>query len=306
MKVLYYYTFLYFISIHLKYYLAKSKLLFSNLQSNNRFKIKKKLNFDLLNKLKGGATLDQTTNEVEKIYTGNITVIVATSFGSSYLDKSKRLSISRNTTILELKQLLSTKFPGSPPVQLQKLFYGLQSLKNADKIGNVTSAPQIPILLDMISGTSSYNTVLSVSQAIEAYVSLIIHQTYLSSVSQKIFSSRHILSPDSLNNEENSNENNIDSVTYRELFDVINRTVYNQYGAEIADALEREKEPEVVSPDTASWRQTSQNEIDKNPLTEAFVKQFDTNKQVALGLAYYSVILVVNIIISTSKYKILS
>ena len=40
------------------------------------------------------------------------TVLVSTSFGSSFLDKRKRLTINRNATVSELKTLIREKFPG--------------------------------------------------------------------------------------------------------------------------------------------------------------------------------------------------
>lgn len=283
-------------------------------------------------KIKGGATAlseilksngdinnnakSTSSEEVVPNLTGNVTVTVTTSIGSSFLDKIKRLSISRNASILELKQSIRDKFPGNPPMQLQRLFYGFRILGNhSQKVGELTTSPQVPILLDMLSGTSGYNKTMSISQAVEAYVAVQVHHTYLSLAMQKVFNSRETITENELkpsstttttttegavtgattssSPEQQTEQNKLESLTLREIFDVVNRSVYEQYGEEIALALEREKEPEMIAGDTIAWRRGSALS-ERNPLQSAWAKQFDTNKQVALALVYYSVILVVS------------
>ena len=229
--------------------------------------------------------------------TGNATCIITTSLGSSFLDKTKKISIQRNSSVSQLKALIHDKFPGSPPVILQKVFYGFRALNNTEIIGNITSSNQIPILLDMISGTGGYNKTMSISQAIEAYVSVIVHQTYLSSTMKKVFDQKDHVS-DSSSTTSNEDNNRIETLSYREMFDMLNQTFYEQHHDEIMAALEKEKEPDIISADTLAWRKQHLDDAiedndDRNPLIAAWAKQFDTNKQVALALVYYSIVLIV-------------
>lgn len=246
---------------------------------------------------------DPSASSTEDVnLTGNTTITVTTSVGSTFLDKIKRFSISRNASVLELKQSIRDKFPGNPPTQLQRIFYGFKLLSNhSQKVGELTPSPQIPILLDMLSGTSGYNKTMSITQALEAYVSAQVHQTYLSLATQKVFSSRDSITESELKStttastsEQATAENGqMETLVLREIFDIMNKSVYEQYAEEIAVALEKEKEPEMIAADTIAWRRGSALS-ERSPLQSAWAKQFDTNKQVALALVYYSVILVVS------------
>ena len=114
-------------------------------------------------------------------------IIISTSIGSSFLDKKRRISILANSTVADLKQQLSTRFPGSPPVPLQRLFFGTRLLKDEEEISNVTALSPMPLTLDMITGTSVYDRTMTVSQALEAYVSLLVQQAYTGQSMNKIF-----------------------------------------------------------------------------------------------------------------------
>jgi hypothetical protein len=237
----------------------------------------------------------------------NITCILSTSLGSIFLDKSKRLSIQPNSSVLELKHLIQAKFPGSPPIEFQRLFFEFRLLSNNELLNQLTafgqvtnnnSSPtttmptEISILLDMITGTSSYNRTMSISQALEAYVAVNVHQAYLSSLMKRALEygqdvsslDKELFSPESLQP---------DTLTYRELFDALNASLYEQYGLEIAAALEEERNPDISSVDTASWRAPVGGPKKLNPLAQAWAKNFDTNKQVAMSLLYFSFVLVV-------------
>ena len=252
-------------------------------QENNNHKKSK-----MFQHIKGGAIPITTTI----IPTKNITVIVSTSLGSSFLDKTKKISINPNSTIKELKYIIQDKFPGSPPIQIQRLFYAFKPLNNSDILSNITTASQVPILLDALSGTSAYNKTLSITQAIEAYVSIIVQQTYLSSTMQKAFD---LKDSSTLDLSEVGDRDRIDTLTLRDLFAAVNQSIYAQYAEQIAEALEKEREPDMITADTIAWRQQSEGAADKNPLVVEWAKMFNMNKQVALSLVYYSVILVVSI-----------
>ena len=252
-------------------------------QENNNHKKSK-----IFQHIKGGAIPITTTIIPPK----NITVIVSTSLGSSFLDKTKKISINPNSTIKELKYIIQEKFPGSPPIQIQRLFYAFKPLNNSDILSNITSASQVPILLDALSGTSAYNKTMSITQAIEAYVSIIVQQTYLSSTMQKAFD----LKDSTLDLSEVGDRDRIDTLTLRDLFAAVNQSIYTQYAEQIAEALEKEREPDMITADTIAWRQQGEGgAADKNPLVAEWAKMFNMNKQVALSLVYYSVVLVVSI-----------
>ena len=124
--------------------------------------------------MRGGSDTPVSKNvELQK----NTIVIVTTSFGSSFLDKKKKLFMAANATVSDLKHQIQEKFPGQPPVFLQHLYFTSHYLDNDDELlGNLTTLSPIPIALDMLSGTSVYNRTMSVTQAIDAYVSSIVQQ----------------------------------------------------------------------------------------------------------------------------------
>ena len=141
--------------------------------------------FQRMIKLRGGADIIETIESLDvkkEMPSGdNCAIVVSTSVGSVFLDKKKRLSIPRNSTVAELKTMIEKKFPGCPPTGLQRLFLGVRALSDDEIIGNITVTSPTPILLDMLSGTSVYNKTLSISQALEAHAALIVQQSYLGS-----------------------------------------------------------------------------------------------------------------------------
>ena len=211
-------------------------------------------------------------------------VIVSTSIGSAFLDKKKRLSLDSNSTILDLKLLLSEKFPGGPPVILQKLFFGTTLLNDTQIVSNITTISPVPLLLDMLSGTSAYNRTLSISQALEAYASLMTQQAYLGDKMRSLYAA------------ESGFENTLasaeimDSAVYREMFSSINASIYEKYKEDIEKALIREMEPEISSADTNAWRG---NKIEKSSLALAIAKEFDFNLRSIKSFIYYSILLLV-------------
>jgi hypothetical protein len=214
---------------------------------------------------------------------GNVDVLVTTSFGSSFLDKKKKVTVPANSTVFELKLQLSSKFPGSPPVRLQRLFYTSRVLNDSEVLGRTTTLSPIPLVLDMISGTSAYNRTLSIRSSIEAYVSTLVHQA---NIGAKM---RDQLMPA-------AQDTTMESPYYAELFRQLNASIYEQYKDDITAALEQEKEPDVRSADTEAWRgdgAVDQSERPVNPLSAALAKEFDLNWRGLRNFAYYSLVLMV-------------
>ena len=247
--------------------------------------------------IRGGSTdIDTKDNYNNEEQQGPCTILVSTSVGSSFLDKKKRLTISRNATVADLKQQVQSKFPGSPPISLQKLFYGVKSLKDDDVIGNITTASSIPILLDMLTGTSVYNKTMSITQALEAYASVIVHQAYIGDKMKDQYAS---LTPPSSSSSEIETSNNttneantdiMETALYREMFESVKKSLYDTYAEDIFQALEEEKEPETITGDTAAWR-GEQAEV--GPLNELLAKQFDMNFKSVKSFTYYSILLAI-------------
>lgn len=240
--------------------------------------------------LRGGAETKFNINDLLSVRSspskdnleGTAEVIVATSVGSSFLDKRKKLVLPRSATVLELKGQLSSKFPGSPPIALQRLFYDSRLLNDTELIGHLSPVSPMPIALDMITGTSAYNRTLSVAQAIEAYVASMVHQAYIGAKMQEL----HTPSNGRTANPE------MESKYYSDLFRTLNESLYEQYKEDIALALEQEKEPDVKSPDTQAWRnQDSAPPV--SPLAAALAKEFDLNWRGLRHFTYYSLVIAV-------------
>mmetsp|Transcript_31693 Transcript_31693/g.32290 ORF Transcript_31693/g.32290 Transcript_31693/m.32290 type:complete len:392 (+) Transcript_31693:95-1270(+) len=249
--------------------------------------------------IRGGSTIS-TDAEIEYVPSGEpCTVIVSSTIGSSFLDKKKKLILPNNSTISELKTQLSKKFPGGPPVSIQRLIFGMRILNDNDILGNLTSISPIPILLDNISGTSAYNKTMTVSQALEAYTSLLVQQAYLGDQLQQFFTytspessenTHHILSSLGDTHTDTLSPSNIHTLTYRTMFQILNTTLYSTYEEDIHDAFEREKEPEVYTSDTLAWR-TESKKNGNNALAVALAKEFDLNMRGLIGFMYYSCLL---------------
>lgn len=257
---------------------------------------KKTIPFSLLKilKIKGGSDMLQSGKQIDEkeevLQQGSsCTILVSTSVGSMFLDKKKRLTIARNGTIAELKHLIEKKFPGCPPTRLQRLFLGVRQLGDEELIGNITISSPTPILLDMLSGTSVYNKTLSISQALEAHAASIVQQAYLGTKLQSIFSEvSGTPVPSSSVNESTRTVIELESGLYRDMFDAVNKTLYETYAEDISEALEREKEPEMSTDDTVAWRGKQE---DTKPLTAALAKEFDLNIRGIWNFFYYSVLL---------------
>jgi hypothetical protein len=216
-----------------------------------------------------------------------INVLVSTSIGSDFLDKKKKFSLHKNATVYDLKQQIASKFPGSPPETLQRLFFGVREIHGHEVLQNITTMPTIPILLDMITGTSVYTKSLSVSQAIDAYVASTVQQAYLGD------QLRALIQQDAKSNNA-GNETIPETSYYREMYQQLNESIYSKYADDIRLALEEEREPETISTDTIAWR-TANRQREKSSLVKALAKEFDLNLRGLKGFLYYSGLLVVSL-----------
>ena len=234
---------------------------------------------------------DKTKDKLNTNFIGTSNIIISTAYGSTFLDKKKKLVIPKNHTILDLKGQLYSKFPGSPPIELQKLYFNSRYLSDYELIGNISMLSPLPILLDMISGTSVYNKSMSVSQALEAYISTVIQQAFIGFKLQSLYSHN---SNNNINNNSSSSSSAItvmDTIYFRELLMSMNQSLYDRYQADITAALRDEQEPEVVAADTLAWRSPSKKTM--SPLTLAIAKEFDLNIRGIKNFLYYSIVLMV-------------
>jgi hypothetical protein len=123
---------------------------------------------------------------------------------------------------------------------------------------------------------------MSVTQAVDAYVSTVVQLSYLGDKLKSTYSSNIL----SLNSSED-----MESLTYRQIYTSVNESVYDQYEDQIKEALEAEKDPETLGADTAAWRSKDKKEL--SPLTAAIAKEFDLNGRGLRSFIYYSIILMV-------------
>lgn len=216
---------------------------------------------------------------------GSTTVLVSTVFGSLFLDKTKRLTLDKNSSVFDLKHQISAKFPGSPPKELQRLYYNSRILNDNEKIGSLTLLSPVPILLDMMSGTSIYDKSLSVTQGLDAYVATITQQAFLGSEMQALL---HTADTNATWSTE------MKTLQFRLLYQTINASIYENYWDDIQLALEAEKDPEIVTADTTPWRAATSF---TNPLTTAIAKEFDLNWKGFTSYLQISLVLLVSSIV---------
>ena len=115
-------------------------------------------------------------------------------------------------------------------MDMQRLFFGSRRLNETETVGNITTASPVPILLDMMTGTSTYNRTLSVAQALEAYAALATQQAFIGDQFRRVYAKEV-----GIQTEESADS--IESVVYREMFQSINESLYQKYALDIADAM---------------------------------------------------------------------
>ena len=256
---------------------------------NSRSQLRRIKAIDVIKALRGGSSavkVEESKDDGNVLVRGNktLSVLVSNFMGTPFLEKKKKLEIPRNATVADLKVILQQKFPGNPPLMLQNLFFGMRKLQDDEMLGNITTLSPITILIDVISGTSSYNKTMTISQALNAAVSLATHQAYLGEQLHKSY--RRILNSE--NNISDSSDT-METAFYRDMLTSLNETMFSTYSEDIQEALEKEKEPDIVTADTAAWRTPGAKK--QNPLAVAFAKEFDMNLKSLKGFVYYSILL---------------
>lgn len=208
----------------------------------------------------------------------------------AFLDKKIRITATSNCTVQEIKEKITEKFPGYPPSCIQRLFFTNRLLRDEDVLGNITTMPSLVLTLDIISGTTVYQKTVSVSQALEAYVSTLVHQAYIGSL---------------LSNDDDSGNSSTtyNFVKYRKMFDQINATIYEKYADDIAYALEKEKNPETITADTVAWRGKGKN---ISPLKAALAKEFDMNGKGLVNMIRFSITMAVSVLLLSTVELILT
>lgn len=214
----------------------------------------------------------------------SIQVLVSTLVGSSFLDKRKKFSIAPTATIRHLKTLIKAKYPGSPPIALQKLVLQDTVLDDSTEIGSVESSS---LLLDTLSGSGSFfNRTLSLSQTIDAY---------LATVAQSSFIGNKLHSLDRTSPLESGE---LDVLQVRNMLNKLRNSFESDFGPFIARAIEREKSPEQISGTSYLWRDKQKTSL--SPLMKALAREFDLNKYAAVNLVYFSVLMMVCVLMIPS------
>ena len=83
--------------------------------------------------MEGNLSGDQKQPQTSRPISPTCSVLVSTSIGSTFLDKRKKITINGNATVRDLKAMVCDKFPGSPPVELQRLFFGSRMLNETEQ-----------------------------------------------------------------------------------------------------------------------------------------------------------------------------
>jgi hypothetical protein len=213
----------------------------------------------------------------------SIVAVVTISLGNRFTDKSRRFTVRSNMSILEFKTMLETKYPGCPPVALQRLWFGTRVLKDDDIIGSLSSVEIhiVPITLDVLPrlGFDSYVSKLtSTSRILEAYSAVRTYQTFLENSMQNILDARGdgriLTSPD------------FQLSRYRQLIQHINKTIYEKCSAQIAVSSLQERSPILRTSDTHIW--IDNEPVTLSPAAKALANYFDMNWSRILELGYYS------------------
>ena len=211
----------------------------------------------------------------------SIDVVVSTSLGSKFLNKRKKCTLSANATIANLKEKLAIVYPGTPPIELQRLYFGLKYLADDMPVANITSMRPVPLLMDMLSGVGSFQRNLSIADTLEAYAALLTQEMY---VNEKLAS---LLAPI---DDSNTLKTQLETSRFRQIFDTLNKTMFSGHEVQIAKALERERNPELITDEVSVWRGA------KQPLT-AFqhwlAHQFYFSRNTLRALFTYTAMLVI-------------
>ena len=239
--------------------------------------------------LRGGTMNPSNPNDMVKVY-------ISTRFGSNFLDKSMTMSLQRAETVGELKNQISKRFAGKPPVGLQKLFHGGRLLHDEEKLGDISQLAVLPIQLDMMTGTSSYERPMHTVEMVEAYTAACAQQAYLST------SIAHLLSPRGEAPVSDMAENVPEHAKYSEMITALNSSIYDSFGDSIAAAVAADSDAEAPSPDTlrTSMRHNSEGFhsveewVNARPRDAAIARLLDLNIASARKLLIRSAMCVVS------------
>jgi hypothetical protein len=188
--------------------------------------------------------------------TGNITLWITSNFGrSSLLHSTTKLTVPRNSTVLQLKHSLTHSLPGNPPAALQHIY--LDSTRVSDDLtwGNITHKALLHVQLDLLFGTALYNKSSlphSITQAIDRYIAMCVHEAYLTNkLTDELTSTTGEHDSDSDSDSDRVSEcvsecvSEQDSVKYRRLYHTLNESVYLQLGPQIKAAQAAERDPAI-------------------------------------------------------------
>lgn len=221
--------------------------------------------------------------------TQNLTIWITSNFGmSSFLRRSQKFEVGRDTTVLDLKELIQDNFPGNPPVDLQKLFVDSTLLRDDQIWGNLTNKMLLPAQLDLISGTMIYNRTshLSIAKSIDAYISLCVHEAYLTNTLTDVLTS-------ATTDRTMSSTFEPDSVKYRKLYKQLNESFYAELGPEITAALAAEGDPSFDSTSPAVTTTTTPITGTATPINEFFKRELVLTDEQSSKLNFWSMALLV-------------
>lgn len=219
-----------------------------------------------------------------------ISVWILSKFGSNYLDRKLKLQVSPNATIEMIKEMISTQFPGKPPKELLNLYFGIKKVNNSQQLHEISHLRVIPLQLDLISGTNSYQNIRNVQEAVEAAVALQVHQTFLDhQIQQLLLSENGFL----------RNNSTPLNVLFIELFQTLNSSIYDTHRDDLEKARDAEREPPSLPPmvnfrgattDSLGYSSIDEYLNSKTYLERKFFTSLSMNKQIFRSLVLYSLV----------------
>ena len=213
------------------------------------------LPLNIVTRVRGGASVSASSTSPQRTRdttVGDITIFLTSNFGlSPFLQKTQKIKIPRNASVAKLKEIIQEKFPGHPPIGLQNLYLESKILRSDKILGHLTNKIVLTIQLDLMSGTMMYNRTFALSKAIDAYISLEVHEAYLNNKLTEV-----IISPSSSQSKISNSMRHMlpDSFKYRQLYKKLNESFYETYASDIKAAFEAEKDPSIEAEDTRRWQ----------------------------------------------------
>jgi hypothetical protein len=244
-----------------------------------------------------------------------IIISIISNFGSKYLNQRMQFQMKRNQTVRELKEALSAQYPGHPPASLQNLYFGLQKLENnSQKLSEISQQRQrqgqgqgrrelrvLPLRLDLISGTTNYQNVRSVGEAVEAFVALEVHRSALARQMAQLLAPSSAPEADkkvgSRSDESTSHSSRDDSLVSLQMFHDLNQTLFETHQSAIERALEIEREPSLREGTTVDnlGYQTIDGYLDSRTSLQRFLEtEFVFTSRLVRSLALYSLVWIVS------------